>query len=83
LGLGVELRRPLTRRERRDVLVKESRLLLLVVPPLGMLVVLRLVGLSYTRIIQVIVVAGVLSLGFWGGLAGRRARSSPGRVRPE
>jgi hypothetical protein len=74
LGTRVELGRPLTRRERRDALVKESRFLLLVVPPLGILVVLWLVGISYTRIIQVIVVAGVLSLGFWGGLAGRRAR---------
>jgi hypothetical protein len=74
LGTRVERGRPLTRRERRNVLVKESRLLLLVVPPLGMLVVLRLVGMSYTRIIQVIVIAGVLWLGFWGGLAGRRAR---------
>jgi hypothetical protein len=28
---------------------------------------------SYTRIIQVIVLTGVLSLGIWGGVAGRRA----------
>jgi hypothetical protein len=74
LGTRVELGRPLTRHEHRDVLVKESRLLLLLVPPLGILVVLRIAGLSYTRIIQVVVIAGVLSLGFWGAVAGRRAR---------
>ena len=37
------------------------------------LVILTLAGLSYTRIIQVIVLTGVLSLGVWGGVAGRRA----------
>ena len=43
------------------------------VPPLTILVVLTIVGVSYTRIIQVIVLTGVLSLGLWGGVAGRRA----------
>jgi hypothetical protein len=37
------------------------------------LVILTIVGVSYTRIIQVIVLTGVLSLGVWGGVAGRRA----------
>ena len=35
--------------------------------------VLTIAGVSYTRIIQVIVLAGMLSLGVWGGVAGRRA----------
>jgi hypothetical protein len=47
--------------------------LLVAVPPLAILVVLTIVGISYTRIIQVIVFTGVLSLGVWGGVAGRRA----------
>jgi hypothetical protein len=47
--------------------------LLVTVPPLAILVVLTIVGISYTRIIQVIVFTGVLSLGVWGGVAGRRA----------
>jgi hypothetical protein len=64
---------PLTRRERRAVLVKESRFLLIAVPPLMLLLILAVAGVSYTRSIQVIIIAGVLSLGFWGGLAGRRA----------
>ena len=80
LGTRVELGRPLTRRERRDVLVEEARFLLLLVPPLGILVVLSFIGISYTRIIQVVVLAGVLSLGFWGGLAGRRAHLTGWRL---
>ena len=42
-------------------------MLFLLVPPLGILVALRLAGISYPRIIQVIVFGGGLSLGFWGG----------------
>jgi hypothetical protein len=53
--------------------VEECRFLLVTVPPLAILVVLTIVGISYTRIIQVIVFTGVLSLGVWGGVAGRRA----------
>ena len=65
--------RPLSRRERRAVLVKESRFGLIVVPPLLLLLVLAAAGLSYSRAVQAIVIVGALSLGFWGGLAGRRA----------
>jgi hypothetical protein len=73
LGTRVALGRPLTRRERWAVFVEESRFLLIPVPPLAILVVLAIAGVSYTRIIQVIVLTGVLSLGVWGGVAGRRA----------
>ncbi len=73
LGTRVELGRPLSHRERRAVLLKESRFLLMVVPPLVILVMLRAAGVSYTRIIQVIVILGTFSLGCWGALAGRRA----------
>jgi hypothetical protein len=71
--------RPLTHRELRTVFVKEARFLLIAVPPLALLLVLAVFGVPYSRSIQVIVTAGVLSLGFWGGLAGRRAglRGSP------
>ena len=55
------------------VFVEECRFLLVAVPPLAILVVLTIIGISYTRIIQVIVFTGVLSLGVWGGVAGRRA----------
>jgi hypothetical protein len=73
LGTRVALGRPLTRRERRAVFVEECRFLLIAVPPLAILVVLTIAGVSYSRIIQVIVLTGVLSLGVWGGVAGRRA----------
>jgi len=74
LGRRVELGRTLTRGERRAVIVAETWILLLVVPPLAILSVLSLAGVSYTRIIQVIVWTGVFSLGAWGGVAGRRAK---------
>ena len=73
LGTRVALGRPLSRRERRAVFVEECRFPLVAVPPLAILVVLAIAGISYARIIQVIVLTGVLSLGVWGGLAGRRA----------
>ncbi len=73
LGTRVALGRPLTGSERRAVIAEESRFLLVPIPPLVILTVLTLAGLSYTRIINVIVLAGVLSLGFWGAVAGRRA----------
>ena len=74
LGTRVELGKPLSHRERRDVLVQESRYLLMVVPPLAILVVLRAAGMAYTQIIQVTVIVGTLSLGYWGAIAGLRAR---------
>jgi hypothetical protein len=40
---------------------------------LVVLTVLALAGVSYSQIIRVIVLAGVLSLGVWGAVAGRRA----------
>ena len=64
---------PLTHRGLRRVFAKEARFLLIVIPPLVILLVLSVLGVTYSRSIQVIVTSGVLSLGFWGGLAGRRA----------
>ena len=73
LGDRVDRGRALTRREHRELLARESRILLLAVPPLVILVVLSILGISYPRIIQVIVFVGVLSLGVCGAVAGRRA----------
>ena len=74
-GLAGRVRtgRPLTRKEHRVLLRDESRFLLIAVPPVAILLILGAVGVSYNRAIQVIVAAGVISLGFWGGVAGRRA----------
>jgi len=73
LGMRVAQGRPLTRREHRTVFLEECRFLLVAVPPLAILVVLTIAGVSYSRTIQVIVLCGVVSLGVWGGVAGRRA----------
>jgi hypothetical protein len=73
LGTRVALGRKLSKSERQAVFVEECRFLLIPVLPLAILAVLAIAGVSYTRIIQVIVLTGVLSLGVWGGVAGRRA----------
>jgi hypothetical protein len=46
---------------------------LLALPPLALLAVLAALGVSYARVIQVIIGVGIASPGFWGGLAGHRA----------
>lgn len=73
LGMRVALGRPLTGTERRAVILEESRFLLILVPPLLILTVLALAGVSNNAIIRIIVGVGVLSLGFWGAVAARRA----------
>ena len=55
LGIRVALGRPHTGTERSAVFVEESRFVLVPVPPLLILRVLALAGVSYTRIIHVIV----------------------------
>ena len=73
LGTRVAMGRPLIWRERRTAFVEECRFLVILVPPVLILLALSVAGVSYGRIIQVIVLAGVASLGVWGGVAGRRA----------
>src|SRR5262245_12477215 len=73
LGTRVSLGRPLTWRERRTAFVEECRFLFLLLPPVLIMVVLRIARESYTRIIHVIILTGVASLGVCGGVAGRRA----------
>jgi hypothetical protein len=57
----------------------ESRFLLLAVPPLGLLLVLRLAGVSLDNSIRVVVWMEAMSLSFWAALAawlvGLRGRS--------
>ena len=80
LAERVRLARSLTGRERLALLVRESRFLLLALPPLALLSALSAIGLSYTSTIQVIVFVGIASLGFWGGVAGRHAHLTGWRL---
>ncbi|HWH99980.1 MAG TPA: hypothetical protein VNT27_06595 [Propionibacteriaceae bacterium] len=65
LGTRVAVGRPLTRQERRAVFVEECRFLLVAAPPLIILVVLTVLDVSFSRIIQVIVLTGC-SRSAWG-----------------
>jgi hypothetical protein len=51
----------------------ESRFLLLAMPPVAIVVALHLVGLSLTDCTRADLWVGLMSLGLWGGVAGRRA----------
>ncbi len=73
IALQVDVKRTLTGAERRRIVQAESRFLFVAVPPLAVIIVLRLAGLSLASSVQVVVWIGAVSLGFWGGVAGRRA----------
>jgi hypothetical protein len=73
LAHRVRFGRPFTRPERTGMLAAESVFLVLAVPPLTILFVLSAAGVPYERTIQSILILAVASLGFWGGLAGRRS----------
>lgn len=51
----------------------ESRFLLVCVPQIALLLVLTLAGLGLSDTIQVLIWVGPASLGFWAGVAARRA----------
>lgn len=65
----VELRRRPTMREWVAVVRFESRFLLLAIPPLAILIVLRLANVALTDAVQVLIWLEALSLTFWAGLA--------------
>lgn len=60
-------------RELRRIVRHESRFLLVCAPQIVLLLVLTLVGLGLSDAVRVLIWAGAASLGFWGGLAARRA----------
>jgi len=70
-------RRP-TERELLVIVRHESRFLLVCVPQIVLLVVLMLAGLGLNTSVRVVIWASAASLGFWGGVAARRA-GLPGR----
>ena len=67
----VGLERTPTGRERARIVRNESRFLLVAVPPVAIVLALDLVGLSLGDCIQAVLWVGLISLGFWGGVAGR------------
>ena len=69
----VELGRRPTMREWLALVGSESRLLLLAIPPLAVLIVLRLANVALTDAVQVLIWLEALSLILWAGLAARYA----------
>ena len=80
LAQQVALGRRPTNHERLRIVASESRFLLLAVPPLAIVSLLTLLGVSLNDSIRCVTVLGALSLGFWGGLAGRRPARAAGPV---
>lgn len=60
-------------RERMAIVRTESRFLLIAAPPLALAGLLMVLGVELSATIRWIVAVGVVSLGVWGGVAGRRA----------
>jgi hypothetical protein len=73
LAQQIDLGRTLNRAERIGTVRSESRFMLVAVPPAVLAVVLSVSGVSLALTIRIILCFGVGTLGFWGGLAGRRA----------
>lgn len=73
LAHQVALGRSVTMRERMKIARTEAPFLLFCLPPLVLIGVLRLLGVELSDAIHWVVAVGMLSLGYWGGVAGRRA----------
>jgi hypothetical protein len=73
LARQVELGRTVTGAERARIARSESRFLLLAVPPVVFVGILTLLGFSLSASIRWLVFLGAVSLGYWGGVAGRRS----------
>lgn len=65
--------RPVTMRERMTIVRSESRFLLICVPPVLLVGILALLGVSMVDAIRYLLVLATASLGYWSGRAGRRA----------
>jgi hypothetical protein len=72
LAQQLTLGRPVTMGERMKIVRSESRFLLLCLPPVLLVGTLVLLGVSMSESIRWVLVLGTVSLGFWGGVAGRR-----------
>lgn len=73
LAQELTLGRPVTIKERMTVARSESRFLLICVPPVLLVGILALLGVSMVGAIRCLLVLATASLGYWSGRAGRRA----------
>jgi hypothetical protein len=73
LALQLTLGRPVTFKERMTIARLESRFLLICVPPVLLVGILALSGVSMIDAIRYLLILGTGSLGYWSGRAGRRA----------
>jgi hypothetical protein len=73
LAAYAELRRRSTKRELLRIVRHESRFLLVCVPQIVLLLALKLAGVSLHGSVRVVIWTSAASLGFWGGIAARRA----------
>ncbi|HEY4825503.1 MAG TPA: hypothetical protein VIH85_01990, partial [Solirubrobacteraceae bacterium] len=73
LAAYAELKRRSTTRELLRIVRYESQFLLVCVPQIVLLLVLKLVGVSLNDSVRVVIWTSAASLGFWGGIAARRA----------
>jgi hypothetical protein len=73
LAAYAELRRRSTKRELLRIVRHESRFLLVCVPQIVLLLALKLAGVSLNDSVRVVIWTSAASLGFWGGVAARRA----------
>lgn len=73
LAAYAELRRRSTNRELLRIARHESRFLLVCVPQIVLLLALKLAGVSLNGSVRVVIWTSAASLGFWGGIAARRA----------
>lgn len=73
LAQELTLGRPVTIKERMTVARSESRFLLICVPPVLLVGIFALFGVSMVDAIRYLLVLATGSLGYWSGRAGRRA----------
>jgi hypothetical protein len=73
LAKQVELGKAVTGTERARIARSESPFLLLALPPVVFVGILTLLGSSLSASIRYLIVLGAVSLGYWGGVAGRRS----------
>lgn len=80
-GLDMQIRngRRLTRRDRWHLFGTNLQYMYVAVPPVAIIIVLGILGMDANDIVSIVQVLGLLSLGWWGYYAGRKAGLGTGR----